>query len=325
MHRKPCLISWLGKLTNQYSLGYSKKGWTDGEIGVAWIEQFDKETSKKANGEYQLLLVDGHNSHYTHSFLEYARTHQILVLCYPSHTTHIYQGLDVVIFSVLKRHWSEAHDEWKKKTGQLISKTNFLAVYGTAHIKALTQDNILAAFRKTGVWPFNPNVVTKDMLATSKETLCQGSLPTTPPTPIKLVATLLQDLSLNEDLHLTTIEEAPEAFNSDTTSVTPTVTPANNNNTHESLQTRINELIAKLSQTQIADLVSDKPLSSSVQMPSAAVGNIQSMAGTTTDISKIEPKTKKRNTPSCSASIGRRALQVLPKSCHHLAGTGHLD
>ena len=89
-------------------LGYSKKGYTDGEIGVEWIKQFDKATQEKAVGHRWLLIVDGHNSHYMRGFLEYAREHKIHVLCYPSHLTHLYQGLDVVIFSVLKRCWSDA-------------------------------------------------------------------------------------------------------------------------------------------------------------------------------------------------------------------------
>ncbi|KAF8218535.1 hypothetical protein L208DRAFT_1350477 [Tricholoma matsutake] len=67
-----------------------------------WIKQFDKQTHAKAAGRRRLFLVDGHNSHYTCAFLEYACKNQIVVLCYPSHSTHIYQGLDVVIFSILK-------------------------------------------------------------------------------------------------------------------------------------------------------------------------------------------------------------------------------
>jgi hypothetical protein len=53
-------------------LGYSKKGWTDGEIGVEWIKESDQKTAAKADGEYHLPLVDGHVSHYTCGFLEYA-------------------------------------------------------------------------------------------------------------------------------------------------------------------------------------------------------------------------------------------------------------
>ncbi|KIO07658.1 hypothetical protein M404DRAFT_103207, partial [Pisolithus tinctorius Marx 270] len=136
----------------ELSLGYSKKGWTNGEIGVAWMEEFNKQTSQKAAGKYCLLLVDGHNSHYTRGFLD------------------------------------DARDEWEQSTGQSISKKNFLAVYGPAHLKTLTCKNILAAFRKTGVWPFNPHVITSNMMAPSKETSIQGSLPVEPVMPIKLVA-----------------------------------------------------------------------------------------------------------------------------------------
>lgn len=154
-----------GRYLSQSSLGYSKKGWTDGEIGIEWIKDFDRKTADKVKpGEYRLLLVDGHNSHYTRGFLEYARTHQILVLCYPAHTTHIYQGLDVVIFSILKKDLSEERDKWERETGEKISKKNFLTVYGRAHIRALTPKNIKAAFRKTGVWPFEPSVVTAEMM-----------------------------------------------------------------------------------------------------------------------------------------------------------------
>jgi len=94
-------------------LGYSKKGYTDGEIGWAWIENFNKETKAKAKGQRCLLLVDGHNSHYTLGFLDHARAYQIEVVGYPSHSMHVYQGLDVVIFAPMKKRWSEACDDWK--------------------------------------------------------------------------------------------------------------------------------------------------------------------------------------------------------------------
>jgi hypothetical protein len=33
-------------------MGYQKKGYTSGEIAVAWIEDWDKLTKEKANGRY---------------------------------------------------------------------------------------------------------------------------------------------------------------------------------------------------------------------------------------------------------------------------------
>jgi DDE superfamily endonuclease len=173
-------------------LGYSKKGYTDGEIGRAWIETFDKETRAKAKGRRRLLLVDGHNSHYTPGFLEYARAHRIEVVGYPSHSTHVYQGLDVVIFASMKKRWSEARDDWERR-GHVVDKTNFLAVYAEAHAKTLTPENIKAAFRKTGVIPFNPDVVTTDMMAPSQETSTRAAVPIQQSGPIKTMSEMIID------------------------------------------------------------------------------------------------------------------------------------
>ncbi|KAF9440372.1 hypothetical protein P691DRAFT_793593 [Macrolepiota fuliginosa MF-IS2] len=118
----------------QVWLGYSKKGYTD----------------------------DGHNSHYSYNFLNHAQRNQIHVLCYPLHSTHLYQGLDVIVFNVLKQWQTEEWDKFEKTTRQSVNKTNFLAV--------LTQENIISAFTKTGIVPFNPNIIPKTSLAPSLET-----------------------------------------------------------------------------------------------------------------------------------------------------------
>ena len=171
-------------------MGYQKKGYTSGEIATAWIEDFDKFTRAKANGRYRLLVVDGHSSHFTMGFLEYARNHKIAVLCYPSHSTHIYQGLDVVIFGVLKRAWSEERDKFEK-SGPAVSKVNFLEVYAKAHVRAFTKENILAAFKKTGMVPFNPDVITDTMMAPSLETSLTTRLPLNLASPLQEIVDLL--------------------------------------------------------------------------------------------------------------------------------------
>ncbi|KIJ89902.1 hypothetical protein K443DRAFT_117377, partial [Laccaria amethystina LaAM-08-1] len=168
-------------------LGYSKKGWTDGEIGVEYIKDFHDQTKAKAEGHTRLLLVDGHNSHYTLGFLLFTRNHRIHVLCYPSHATHVYQGLDVVIFGPLKLFWTQEKDKWLCEKRTKVDKTNFLRIYGAAHSHVLTLENIRAAFRRTGTWPFDRSVVTTEMMAPSLETSCQGYLPVQPTTPVRAV------------------------------------------------------------------------------------------------------------------------------------------
>lgn len=140
------------------------------------------------------MLVDGHNSHYTRGFLEYAREHRIHVLCYPSHSTHLYQGLDVVIFSILKRAWTEFRDAFERNSGKKVTKSNFLTIYAQAHNKALTKENIIAAFAKTGVVPFNPDVITDAMMAPSLETStsAHAAVVLDLPSPVKIISELIQ-------------------------------------------------------------------------------------------------------------------------------------
>src|SRR5258706_5214924 len=71
----------------------SAKGYTSKEIGLEWIETaFGPQTSEIANGCSRLLVVDGHSSHFSLGFLEYAQANRIIVLCLPAHTTHQLQS-----------------------------------------------------------------------------------------------------------------------------------------------------------------------------------------------------------------------------------------
>ena len=71
----------------------SAKGYTSNEIGREWIKTvFGPQTSQIANGCSRLLVVDGHSSHFSSGFLEYAKANRIIVLCLPAHTTHQLQS-----------------------------------------------------------------------------------------------------------------------------------------------------------------------------------------------------------------------------------------
>ena len=69
-----------------------------------------------------------------------------------------------------------------------------------AYITTLTPELIKTAFHKTRIWPFNPNVITADMLAPSKETSVQSHLPVpTSSQTVQILATMLQDLQIMKD------------------------------------------------------------------------------------------------------------------------------
>jgi hypothetical protein len=246
-------------------MGYQKKGYTSGKIGAEWLEDWDKLTKEKADGQYCLLIVDGHSSHFTMEFLDYACNNMIVVLCYPSHSTHVYQGLDVVIFSVLKCAWSNKRDKFEK-AGSVVSKLNFMSVYAWAHIRTFTKENILATFKKTGVVPFNPSVVTKAMMAPSIETLTSSILPLGFASPVQRMVDLISHHQAQKRKYE---EDDTHKVQDQTCPHTPSHAPTSSPDTPmESLPyTPVCQGLNALASTSASFLVSDSPIVSTSQLP----------------------------------------------------------
>lgn len=77
----------------------------------------------------RVLIVDGHASHTSLAFLDRAAELNIHVVSYPPHTTHAMQGLDVVVFASLKRHWQAVRDQRERETGLGVRKEDFILLY----------------------------------------------------------------------------------------------------------------------------------------------------------------------------------------------------
>jgi hypothetical protein len=87
----------------------SPSGWTNNDIGLAWLEQvFDRYTKAKARRSYRLLILDGHGSHVTMDFISYCDQNKILLAIFPPHSTRTLQPLDVVLFKPLSIAYSAA-------------------------------------------------------------------------------------------------------------------------------------------------------------------------------------------------------------------------
>jgi hypothetical protein len=160
-----------------------------------------------------------------------------------------------------------------------MDKNNFLAIYGRAHVRALTVDNITAAFKKTGVWPFNPNVVTEEMLAPSKETSCEATLPIPPDDPtVNIIATMFRKLSMikegeETDIVQNIISDTPVAGSSNLTK-------------HDV----INEAVDGLSQSKLAHLISSTLTTSNNTMPSTLTQTIT--RSKPSPLLSLQPKTE---------------------------------
>ena len=143
----------------------SPTGWTNNDIGLAWLKQvFDRETKAKARSSWRLLILDGHGSHVTMDFIQYCDEKKILLAIYPPHSTHTLQPLDVVMFSLLaasyKAELAALIDRGQGLTS--ITKRDFFTLFYTAWSSSFKNTTLVRkAFETTGISPLNPNAILK--------------------------------------------------------------------------------------------------------------------------------------------------------------------
>jgi hypothetical protein len=152
----------------------SPTGWTNDEIGLAWLQSFDRGTKAKArNGrDPRLLLLDGHNSHINQSFLDYAAKRNIHIAIYPPHSTHRLQPLDIGLFLPLTTFYSQNLDKFILESRGLtaITKRNFFYIFWPAFQSAFSEKNVLNAWKKAGLQPFDPQSILQQVEVSSKTT-----------------------------------------------------------------------------------------------------------------------------------------------------------
>lgn len=165
---------------------HSPKGYTDAELALALLEDFHEQTKDK-NDKRRLILLDGHISHCSDEFISRCKELEIEGVTYPPHTTHFLQGLDAVPFARLKELWSKERNRLAKLKVK-VTKSNFLEHFSPVFEKCFTEDMVKAAFRRTGVIPFDPNAIHPERaFGPSKETSTALDMPPGLATPFRSI------------------------------------------------------------------------------------------------------------------------------------------
>ena len=175
-------------------------------------EIFDPLTKDKAQGWARVLILDGHSSHFTLDFLNYARDNNIIVLGYPPHCTHALHGLDVVCFGKMKQIWKAVVSTHEEEERRAVEKSEFTGLFGTAYNKAFDPETVKAAFRVTGVVPFNQSAISEKQMKPSTTTSVCGEFPLPQPSPVRAAMVLL-----DKELEARAVRLAPRASTSQTT------------------------------------------------------------------------------------------------------------
>lgn len=96
-----------------------ENGYINDDLGLKWLEHFDKHTKRRTVGNYRLLILDGHHNHYTYRFEQ---------ICYSSHITRS-------------------------------TKFKFLTAFKAASNKSIIESDIQGGFRGAVLVPHDPEEV----------------------------------------------------------------------------------------------------------------------------------------------------------------------
>ena len=90
--------------------------------------------------------------------IEKARANDIHLLCLTVHCTHILQPLDV---GSLKDYFGKACKQFMMQNpGRVITEADLAGLIGKAWSLAVTPNNLISGFTKTGIYPLNPGRIT---------------------------------------------------------------------------------------------------------------------------------------------------------------------
>ena len=156
--------NWTTYPTPGWHYAHSENGYNDSKISLEWLKRvFDAQTRERANGRPRVLICDGFGTHETLEILEYCIDSNIILCILPSHTSHKTQPCDVGAFAPLKAAYRDQVERLYHGGAATVGKEHFTSLYSPARDKAFSKKNIKAAWSASGLFPFNPDRVLKDI------------------------------------------------------------------------------------------------------------------------------------------------------------------
>ena len=149
----------------------SDSGWSNSIIFRTYLEDHFLPHVRRGNDDEQpiLLLYDDHSSYVSPQLIEWANSNNLILFVLPGHTSHLLQPLDVSVFGPFKKYYyNECATYMKSDIGQTITRYEMCEMACKAYLKAMTPNNIISGFKKTGIYPCSKEDINKEKLFPSE-------------------------------------------------------------------------------------------------------------------------------------------------------------
>ena len=135
----------------------SESGWSN---SITFLDWFESHFLLQVSTRPCILLYDDHSTHVTTDIINKVRDNNVHLFVLPAHTSHIRQPLDVSAFSPFKKAFSsQCHKFVHENPNRVVTRNDLPKLIASAYKSSMTIPNIMAAFRKTDIFPFNPDIL----------------------------------------------------------------------------------------------------------------------------------------------------------------------
>ena len=166
IHRGVCVQeSWLTDAPEGVVVKASAKGYVNDKIFHEWGQLFLAHLKKLGlDDDVNVLTFDGHGSHiYNLPLMQDLLHNNVSAITFELHMTHTIQPVDQHPLAIFKRFYLFCLAVWcRKHKGKELQKNQFFKVFWPAWLKSLTERNIKAGFRVTGLWPVDVKAIPEE-------------------------------------------------------------------------------------------------------------------------------------------------------------------
>jgi hypothetical protein len=128
---------------------YHQSGWVQMKIFLKWFHRFT-ELSKPTERKLLLLRLESQTKGL--ELIELARESHVVLSCFPSHTSHRLQPLDVSFMDPLNQHHSDGSRKCLQlHPGRVVTIKQVPRLYGAAFVKAASVERAVNDFRNAGI------------------------------------------------------------------------------------------------------------------------------------------------------------------------------
>lgn len=136
------------------------KAWMTSYLLDLWLSYFVKcvqsQGGKTSQEKRNLLILDGHKSHFTVIVVRQTRSLGLDLVALPSHALSVLQPLDIACLKFFKSAFRHCRNIWSLVNKGCATRKGELAHWVSISLKiTLTLANILADFRSSGIWPLD--------------------------------------------------------------------------------------------------------------------------------------------------------------------------